>query len=158
MRGLLGDDDFERFEASLNAPPPVSIRFNPFKNRNSSIINRQSFDSKIGWSSDGFYLAERPVFTLDPSFHAGKYYVQEASSMFLETALRQLVDFSKPLRIIDLCAAPGGKTTLIASLLNDESLLVANEIIQPRVAVLKENLERWGLPKYRPNECRPVRF
>src|SRR4030095_5372686 len=95
-------------------------------------------------STYGYYLPERPVFTLDPLFHAGVYYVQEASSMFLEQALKQSVDLSQPIKILDLCAAPGGKSTLIESLLNEESLLVSNEVIKTRVNVLQENITKWG--------------
>ena len=154
MRHQLGDPGFVLFEKALNEPPPVSFRINPFKMRISDYELRIDVPqsvfrnpmSAIPWASGGFYLPERPVFTLDPTFHAGGYYVQEASSMFLETALRQSVNFDKPLKIIDLCAAPGGKSTLIASLLNPESLLVANEVIRSRVPVLQENLEKWGCP------------
>jgi len=123
----------------------TSIRFNPRKcsiNPQSAIP--QSAIEKVPWSTFGFYLPERPVFTLDPLFHAGVYYVQEASSMFLEQALKQSVDLSQPIKILDLCAAPGGKSTLIESLLNEESLLVSNEVIKTRVNVLQENITKWG--------------
>ena len=99
---------------------------------------------KIPWSSQGYYLKERPSFTLDPLFHAGCYYVQEASSMFLEEALRQVVDLSKSIKVLDLCAAPGGKSTLIQSLITSGSFLVSNEVIKSRVNVLQENLIKWG--------------
>lgn len=100
--------------------------------------------SRIPWSSMGYYLPERPSFTFDPLFHGGAYYVQEASSMFLEQALRQTVDLSRPLRVLDLCAAPGGKSTLIQSLLSADSLLVSNEVIRNRVHILEENMIKWG--------------
>ena len=98
----------------------------------------------IPWSSHGYYLNERPSFTLDPLFHAGCYYVQEASSMFLEQALKQTVDLSQPVKVLDLCAAPGGKSTLIQSFITSDSLLVSNEVIKSRVNVLQENLIKWG--------------
>ncbi len=79
-----------------------------------------------------------------PSLHAGVYYVQEASSMFLEEALRQTADLGRPLRVLDLCAAPGGKSTLLQSLLSPDSLLVSNEVIRNRVSVLRENSIKWG--------------
>lgn len=165
MQNRLGPADFEAFERSLGEVPPVSIRLNPFKcrmqNAECGILKDSEFENsalRIPYSEFGRFLPSRPVFTLDPSFHAGAYYVQEASSMFLETALRQAVDFSKPLKIIDLCAAPGGKTTLIASLLNVESLLVANEVIRPRVSVLMENLERWGCPNVAVTNADPEDF
>ncbi len=133
----------------------TSIRFNPSK---LTIGNFQlSIDSalpahhsafathdKIPWSTLGYYLTDRPSFTFDPLFHAGRYYVQEASSMFLEQVLRQTTDLSKPLRVLDLCAAPGGKSTLIQSLISKESLLVSNEVIKSRAAVLEENMVKWG--------------
>src|SRR5688500_3635930 len=94
---------------------------------------------KIPWSSQGYYLAERPLFIFDPLLHAGVYYVQEASGMFVEQALKQTTDVSTPLRVLDLCAAPGGKTTLLQSLLSADSLLVSNEVIKSRAAILEEN-------------------
>lgn len=99
---------------------------------------------RVPWSSFGYYLPERPSFTFDPLFHAGTYYVQEASSMFLEQALRQTTDLSRPLRVLDLCAAPGGKSTLLQSLLSPDSLLVSNEVIRNRVHILEENMVKWG--------------
>jgi len=99
---------------------------------------------KIPWSSWGYYLSERPSFTFDPLFHAGAYYVQEASSMYLEQALRQTVELSRPLKVLDLCAAPGGKSTLIQSILPEDSLLVSNEVIRSRAGVLQENMIKWG--------------
>ena len=99
---------------------------------------------RVPWSSWGYYLGERPSFTFDPLFHAGTYYVQEASSMFLEQALRQTADLARPLRVLDLCAAPGGKSTLLQSLLSPGSLLVSNEVIKTRVNVLQENMVKWG--------------
>ena len=120
----------------------TSIRFNPIKPSNNyplSIIN-----SQIPWSTSGHYLTHRPSFTLDPLFHAGTYYVQEASSMFLEEVMKQSLDLSLPLLVLDLCAAPGGKSTLLQSIISKESLLVSNEVIQTRVQILKENLIKWG--------------
>jgi 16S rRNA C967 or C1407 C5-methylase (RsmB/RsmF family)/NOL1/NOP2/fmu family ribosome biogenesis protein len=148
MRAQLGDE-FSAFEqAVLHETPPVSVRLNPFKNSGSDLLISEMRDAASNFPNSKFeiFLKNRPVFTLDPLHHAGAYYVQEASSMFLEMALRQTIDFHNSLKIIDLCAAPGGKTTLMASLLNAESFLVANEVIRTRVSVLQENLERWGCP------------
>jgi 16S rRNA C967 or C1407 C5-methylase (RsmB/RsmF family)/NOL1/NOP2/fmu family ribosome biogenesis protein len=130
----------------------TSVRFNPLK----SMVNGEwsmgnsihhspfTIHEKVPWSWHGYYLSQRPSFTLDPLFHAGTYYVQEASSMFLEEVLKQTVDLTKPLRILDLCAAPGGKSTLIQSLINSKSLLVSNEVIKSRVNILTENIIKWG--------------
>ncbi len=140
MQTQLGAD-FPAFAENLATQPPVSIRLNPAK---------PGYDASdlagVPWHPDGYYLPERPVFTLDPVFHAGGYYVQEASSMILHEVLTQLVPSKYPLRILDLCAAPGGKSTLLASWMPEDSLLLANEVIRSRVNVLKDNLARWGHP------------
>lgn len=99
---------------------------------------------KVPWAADAYYLSSRPSFTLDPLFHAGTYYVQEASGMFLAFALKNTIDLSQKLRILDLCAAPGGKSTLIQSLISPESMLVSNEVIKSRVPVLYQNITKWG--------------
>jgi 16S rRNA C967 or C1407 C5-methylase (RsmB/RsmF family)/NOL1/NOP2/fmu family ribosome biogenesis protein len=118
----------------------TSIRLNPFKKTALDF----ELNAAVPWAEDAFYLDERPSFTLDPLFHAGCYYVQEAGSMFIEFALKQALDLSKPLKVLDLCAAPGGKSTLVNSLLNEESLLVANEFVKPRAGILAQNLAKWG--------------
>ena len=142
MKIQLGDT-FGIFEIALNTPPPVSIRNNPFK---VGLGCEGSVNDPVAWCEQGLYLPERPVFTLDPTFHAGAYYVQEASSMFVGEAFRQSVGTSKPVKVLDLCAAPGGKSTLLASMISSDSVLLANEVIRTRVGVLKENLQRWGAP------------
>jgi len=143
---LLGSLDalpgFDRaaFEAvHAAALPPVSVRLNPAK-PSLAFPNAEP----IPWCETGRYLPQRPLFTLDPLFHAGCYYVQEASSMFLEHALRESLDLADDLRVLDLCAAPGGKSTLLAGLLTPDSLLVSNEVIKPRAGILADNLTRWG--------------
>ena len=138
MRSELGPG-FDDFVETLQKASPVSIRLNPEK-------NRLTYADPIPWSRYGKYLTERPVFTLDPALHAGAYYVQEASSMLLEQALVQSTDLTKPLRVLDLCAAPGGKSTHILSLINSDSLLVSNEVIRSRTSVLSENIQKWGYP------------
>jgi 16S rRNA C967 or C1407 C5-methylase (RsmB/RsmF family)/NOL1/NOP2/fmu family ribosome biogenesis protein len=147
IRSLRNIESFneETFKAVHQSGGQItSIRLNPEKifNIQYSIVNAQL--EKIPWSSNGFYLSERPSFTLDPLFHAGAYYVQEASSMFLEEALKQTVDLAKPLKVLDLCASPGGKSTLIQSVISASSLLVSNEVIKARVNVLAENMTKWG--------------
>jgi 16S rRNA C967 or C1407 C5-methylase (RsmB/RsmF family)/NOL1/NOP2/fmu family ribosome biogenesis protein len=144
--------DYEAFTESLKSESPTSIRLNPLKKSSPSQqekgLGATVATDEVSWHPEAYYLAERPVFTLDPAFHAGAYYVQEASSMFVAEAVKQTVDLSKPLKVLDLCAAPGGKTTLLASLLNENSILVANEVIKGRIGVLKENLEKWGFANY----------
>lgn len=129
---------FADFITALDRPAPVSIRINPTK---SVSVHGQP----VPWCAQGHYLEERPVFTLDPALHAGAYYVQEASSMFLEQALK-ITGTEKPQRVLDLCASPGGKSSHTISLLNSESLLVSNEAIRGRTAVLTENITKWGYP------------
>jgi 16S rRNA C967 or C1407 C5-methylase (RsmB/RsmF family)/NOL1/NOP2/fmu family ribosome biogenesis protein len=131
-------NEWNSFSESLQGSSPVSIRMNPAKR-----IPAISPDT-VPWTSGGFYLKERPVFTLDPFLHAGSYYVQEASSMFLEFAFRNTMAVDQPLKVLDLCAAPGGKSTLLSGLLTSESLLVANEVIRSRASILNENLQKWG--------------
>lgn len=130
-------DQWNDFLLAHQQPPPVSIRLNPAK-----------VDLKDGepvpWSKFGRYLVDRPSFTLDPSFHAGAYYVQEASSMFLEQVFTQVVDADSPINVLDLSAAPGGKSTHLLSLMNKQSLLVSNEVIHTRASILSENLQKWG--------------
>jgi 16S rRNA C967 or C1407 C5-methylase (RsmB/RsmF family)/NOL1/NOP2/fmu family ribosome biogenesis protein len=99
----------------------------------------------LPWCGDGYVLNGRPPFVFDPLFHAGLYYVQEASSMFLHHAWRCLCADMERARVLDLCAAPGGKSTLLASQ-QETGLLVSNELIRTRVPVLYENIVKWGLP------------
>jgi len=137
IKDLLGNESDTLFE-SLLTPSPSSVRLNP--NKNFHIANT----SNIPWTRYGKYLKERPVYTLDPALHAGAYYVQEPSSMFLEQAIIHSIDLKQPLTVLDLCAAPGGKSTHLLSLLHPDSLLVSNETIRSRVSILSENIQKWG--------------
>jgi 16S rRNA C967 or C1407 C5-methylase (RsmB/RsmF family)/NOL1/NOP2/fmu family ribosome biogenesis protein len=138
-RAQLGPE-YPAFTDSFRVAPPVSIRLHPIKGKHSIS------DDVVPWSTLGRYLPSRPSFTLDPLFHAGSYYVQEASSMFLEQALQQTLNLNEPMKVLDLCAAPGGKSTHILSLINRESLLVSNETIRARASILAENVQKWGYP------------
>lgn len=127
------------------AAAPTSVRLNPAKPFDISLLEKSAQQlQQVAWAKDAFYLSRRPSFTFDPLFHAGCYYVQEASSMFLEQAITQLTDLSSPLKVLDLCAAPGGKSTHLQSLISPQSLLVSNEVIKPRSIVLTDNIIRWG--------------
>ena len=139
IRGTKGFSEDAFIKVHESEERITSIRINPFKK--STIRNPQS---KIPWADHGYYLETRPSFTFDPLFHAGCYYVQEASSMFLEQALKQTVDLSQPLKVLDLCAAPGGKSTHLLSLISKESLLVSNEVIRSRANILNANINKWG--------------
>lgn len=135
-RALLGEETYRALEAALRTEAPVSIRVNRAKR------DEDAEGERVPWSSEGVYLSRRPTFTFDPLFHAGCYYVQEASSMFVEQALRTYV--TEPVVMLDLCAAPGGKSTHARSVLPPGSLLVANEVMRNRSQVLAENLIKWG--------------
>jgi 16S rRNA C967 or C1407 C5-methylase (RsmB/RsmF family) len=139
LKNILGNE-FEKFKKALETDSPVSVRLNPKKKFKPSF----DLEEAIPWTENGHYLKNRPVFTLDPAFHAGAYYVQEASSMVIEHIFNNHVHHYSPLKVLDLCAAPGGKTTHLASLLTEDDLLVANEVIKSRVGILKENLLKWG--------------
>ena len=154
MCALLGEAEAGALCSALtDTPPAVSIRRNPTKG---DVSFAQS--TPVPWCSDGCYLAERPSFTLDPRFHAGAYYVQEAASMFIEQAYRQIERDFTPTRLLDLCAAPGGKSTLWRSLLPDGALLVANEPIRQRAQILAENLTKWGHPDVVTTSAYPAEF
>ncbi len=139
MKNYMGND-FEKFLASLNEASPVSVRFNPNKKAETKL----PLAEPVPWCNSANYLTERPSFTFDPLFHAGVYYVQEASSMLLEQVWKQINPENKTVRVLDLCAAPGGKSTHLLSLMNEESLLVSNEIIPNRNKILQENVVKWG--------------
>lgn len=146
----------------------TSVRINPEKpirNTQRAIDNSSPtaycplpVDTKIPWSSYGYYLTERPSFIFDPLIHAGAYYVQEASGMFLEQALKQTTDTSRAIRVLDLCAAPGGKSTLLQSVISADSLLVSNEVIKSRAAILEENAVKWGGPNVIVTNADPAAF
>ena len=132
-------DEYPAFEKALREESPISIRLNPLKT-NSGLSGQE----QVPWCKNGFYQQDRSAFTFDPRFHAGAYYVQEASSMFLDHVIRQHI--TRPVRYLDLCAAPGGKTTLALSALPAGSLVVCNEIVRNRAHVLAENIIKWGNP------------
>ncbi|MFV0470927.1 MAG: methyltransferase RsmF C-terminal domain-like protein [Paludibacteraceae bacterium] len=129
------ENDFENFLRSLQQDAPTSIRLN-------DKIDLVPSENKVPWCSSGYYLPQRPLFTADPYFHSGAYYVQEASSMFLCQVLAQLVPNDSV--VLDLSAAPGGKSTLISQFINEKGLLVSNEIIRSRANILTENMTKWG--------------
>jgi 16S rRNA C967 or C1407 C5-methylase (RsmB/RsmF family)/NOL1/NOP2/fmu family ribosome biogenesis protein len=147
LQGLPGfeQEAFEHVHAA--GETLTSLRLNPAKVQEADKIWRQLKAASVKgvpWSQHGYYLPQRPSFTFDPFFHAGAYYVQEASSMFLEHAVRHTCGTGQALKALDLCAAPGGKSTLLQAALSADSLLVANEVIRSRAALLADNLSKWG--------------
>lgn len=131
---FLGPD----FCVCLDTDSPISVRLNPKKTK--AIL---PYNKAVDWCENGFYLETRPSYISDPLFHAGAYYPQEAGSMTLDTVLRNL-NLSENSVILDLCASPGGKSTLIKSFLGNKGLLVSNEVINSRAKTLRENLVKWG--------------
>lgn len=132
----------------------TSIRLNPNK---PYPVDLQSYE-KVPWCDNGYYLQERPIFTLDPFYHAGCFYVQEASSMFLDHILGYLGLKGSETRALDLCAAPGGKSTLLNTALGEDALLVSNEVIKSRSKILEDNLVRWGNPNVVATNNDPTAF
>ena len=172
-RQLMGEERFNRYLGAFEEEAPVSIRVNPKMHRgtvpkhrgtvpcvSSAADNTGTVPSvqvpsvqKVPWCPEGYYLSERPQFTFDPLFHAGCYYVQEASSMFITHILRSIIgnlspltSHLSPLNILDLCAAPGGKSTAAISVLPEGSTMISNEPIANRAQILLENITKWGYP------------
>lgn len=148
-RSLMGEELYSKLISGLAATPPVSIRLNPFKvAKDAYLEDEEQLNglqlTPVPWAKDGYLLSERPSFTLDPLFHAGAYYVQEASSMLLDFIIRQLV--KEPVTMLDLCAAPGGKTTCAMAALPEGSILYSNEPIRTRANILAENVMKFGHP------------
>lgn len=146
-RLLMGETRFNCFMEAFNEEAPVSIRLNPKYSWKvaSGLQPSTTFHlppNEVPWCPEGFYLSGRPQFTFDPLFHAGCYYVQEAASMFVCHILRQFV--KGPVAMLDLCAAPGGKSTAARTVLPEGSLLVSNEPIPTRAQILLENITKWG--------------
>ena len=145
MERMMAPELWHVLREGLAQEPSVSIRINPSK------IDLKEWevvlsDGVVPWCEYGFYLTHRPPFTFDPLLHAGAYYVQESSSMFLHHVLRQYV--TEPVAMLDLCAAPGGKSTLARSVLPEGSRLVSNEPMRGRAQVLEENVTKWGYPDH----------
>lgn len=148
----VGREDALKAIEAMGAEPSVSVRLNPFKKTESQlpILNGST---PVAWSPYGYMLKERPVFTLHPLFHAGAYYVQDSSAMFVGWLFREAlgsIGTDRPLRVLDLCAAPGGKTTDLAASLReacgDDFLLVSNEVMRQRASILCDNVTVWGDP------------
>ena len=153
----IGRGRAETAAKAFSLPPSVSVRVNPFKVPDPEVFVKEHFGEdvrNVPWSPYGFLLGERPVFTLDPLFHCGCYYVQDSSAMAVGSIFRnQLSRFGgldRPVRVLDLCAAPGGKSTDIAASLReafgDGFILVSNEVMRSRASVLADNISVWGDP------------
>ena len=152
MRGQLGEARAAALcDALCTTEPVVSVRFNPGKG-----LRYLPSLASVPWCPDACYLEERPAFTFDPQLHAGAYYVQEASSMFLGQAVQHYM--SSATTVLDLCAAPGGKSTLLRALRPSGALLVCNEPVARRAQILAENMTKWGHPSTVVTQNLPVDF
>ena len=139
-RRVMGDERFSRYLKAFDEDAPVSIRLNLLKTAGMAVADGE----RVPWCAEGYYLPCRPNFTFDPLLHAGCYYVQEASSMFISHVLRQYV--TEPVTMLDQCAAPGGKSTAAIAALPAGSRLYSNEPLRQRANVLAENIAKWGYP------------
>lgn len=163
LEEAFGAENAQKALDAMAGPASVSVRLNPDKP-----IEGFGDASRVPWSPEGRILSQRPSFTLDPLFHAGCYYVQDSSAMFVGEAVRQMAlpelrkIEGRPVRVLDLCAAPGGKTTDLASSLrqvfSDGFILVANEVMKQRVTVLADNVAIWGDPNVVVTNADPKAF
>ena len=155
-RQLMGEERFGCYLQAFEEEPPVSIRLNPRKTEGLTVGKGE----RVPWCEQGYYLPHRPNFTMDPLLHAGCYYVQEAASMFLAHVLTShlLPLTSKLSSALDLCAAPGGKSTLLRSLLPEDCMLISNEPMRNRYQVLAENVQKWGYPNHSVTNLYPRDF
>ena len=147
-RELFGEAVWQQYLHSFDEPTPVSVRLNPFKPLSSLTSYLLPFEDPVPHCQDAYYLTERPNFALDPLLHAGAYYVQEASSMYLDKVIREeLSSFNYQLSTaLDLCAAPGGKSTLLRAALPEDVKLYSNEPDRKRANILVENMQKQGHP------------
>ncbi len=145
-------NEADAFINAIGTDAVVSVRVNRAK------LSTLALPDRVPWCETGFYLKQRPVFTLDPLFNAGAYYVQEASSMFLEQAVKQHANLTENSVVLDLCASPGGKSTHLLSLLSGNGLLVSNEYVGQRVASLRENITKWGFANSVVTNATPADF
>ncbi len=141
-KALMGEELYANFKRSMQQEPTAFIRLNYYKNNLAHIIMPAT---QVAWYKYGYALKVRPTFTFDPLWHAGLYYVQEQSSMFLAQIINQLVH--QPVKMLDMCASPGGKSTLARIELPKGSTLICNEPIPLRAQILAENVQRCGHPE-----------
>ena len=141
MQAMLGDE-YEQFLASYDHDKYQALRVNTLKAQTESFLKQCSFQlSPVPWAETGFYYEAADQPGKHPYHEAGAYYIQEPSAMLPAT----LLEAQPGERILDLCAAPGGKSTQIAADMQGEGLLICNEIHPARAKILSENVERMGI-------------
>ena len=175
LEDVFGPEGAGKVLTALECPPSVSVRLNPSKTdaRSGDMPEIAGVETggKVPWCERGYFLKERPVFTLDPLIHAGAYYVQDSSSMFVGHVFRQMLERRpaegalppwRNVRVLDLCAAPGGKTTDLSSslreALGDRFILVSNEVMKGRAGILADNVALWGDPNVVVTSADPSAF
>ena len=157
IRPLIGEDRWKKYIAAFDQQTPTSIRLNPWKAKEKTLGSMLEGAEQVPWCKGAYYLKQRPDFTMDPLLHAGAYYVQEASSLFLAHVIANLYGIDGkalpvgtlplPTTALDLCAAPGGKSTLLRAMLPESTYLYANEPDRKRANILMENLQKQGHDK-----------
>lgn len=133
-------EEGEALIKSLDNSPATSVRLNDRKRADIAL----GLTDKVPWCTNAFFLNQRPLFTMDPYFHAGCYYPQESSSMFLEFVLREIFPDFDAITCLDFCAAPGGKSLILSDFIGEKGRLVANEVNRSRNAILREVITKWG--------------
>ena len=142
MERLL-EEEYSAFLSSYEKERYYGLRYNPLKDTAETFVERMPFDlDKVSWAAEGFYYQGSQQPGRHVLHEAGAYYIQEPSAM----AVVELLDPRPEERILDLCAAPGGKSTQIAGRMDRRGLLVANEIVPERAKILSQNVERMGIP------------
>lgn len=141
MRSLLGTE-YEAFRLSYEQDRYYGLRYNPLKTTVEEFTDKMPFSlEKISWAEEGFYYDPDGQPGKHVLHEAGAYYIQEPSAM----AVVEILDPKPGEKILDLCAAPGGKSTQIAGRMQGQGLLVSNEIIPNRAKILAQNIERMGI-------------
>jgi 16S rRNA C967 or C1407 C5-methylase (RsmB/RsmF family) len=144
--GKYCDINAAEFINSFNEKPNVAIKINPFK-KSENLSDYLPIAEKVQWCDEAYYLNTRPDFYKDPLFYAGAYYVMDPASMFIDYIFKYL-NILDNVKILDIAAAPGGKSIVVDSLLTDNSILWANDISYNRAKVLDYNLAKWGKANY----------
>ena len=138
MQSMLGEPAYSAYLKSFDEPAYRGIRINTLKRQNEAI--EHICGEKSPFADNGWYLDASCNVGQTPEYLCGHIYPQEPSASFAVTAM----DLKPGMRVLDLCAAPGSKSTQIAEKLGNQGMLVSNEIISSRAAILKENIERCG--------------